>query len=88
MKYAEPHGPHGKITALMQRPINRIEWGPLGPPLIQGLQRQVNKHPFSKTSTRKNKQTSASTQAPEEQAVFEKRWVLIQNIKFQLSYDN
>ena len=92
----------------MQRPINRIEWGPLGPPLIQGLQLQVDKHPFSKTSTRSVrqaperlnshpfsktstriiKQTSASIQAPEEQAAFEKRWVFIKSDKFQLSYDN
>ena len=41
---------------LMQRSINRIEWGPLGPPLIQGLQLQVDKHPFSKASTRSVRQ--------------------------------
>ena len=38
---------------------------------------RLNRHPFSKTSTRIVLQTSASKQAPEEQAVFEKRWVLI-----------
>ena len=40
----------------MQWPINRKEWGPLGPLPIQGLQLQVNKHPFSKTITRSVRQ--------------------------------